>query len=573
MQRNRKALTAILISGLWSSCGLFHPKATPDIGRGITSTREDGTEVTFTSSFLQANAEYLAGNYDAAYTEFKKLEAERPDLSAVPWRLAEVRLAQKQAGAALVHIRRAVSLDPENTWYREIEARALEQSGDHVAALTVWTDLIKKFPSRSAYYQEAVRLSLSRQMYAKALEVLTLREKQFGLREHTTDQKVRILSAENKFAEAANEVAQLRAKYPDRQKYLLWEARIAQQGRFNDRALNLLNPFLQADPDHAEALGLMVQILAGRGDYLRYFAALKRLTANPTLGYGQKQPYLQAWANDLVNPLRRDSTLVLAGIVEPLHSNVPMALIYCGDVWAAANDNKRAAALYRKALDSGQSSFELYEKLLRAQERAAGFADMEATALQMTEDFPSQPNAWRFLAFARYRQFNYAGSAEACRTGQAFALEREDKIRLANLLAQVEYKSGRFNEALALLEPLYQENPAERSIANSYAFILAAAGKKLDLAAQIADGLIKEQPENPFFLDTRGWVLMKSGNAKQALEYFQKAILLAPGNADILEHTGDAWKSLGNHNLARSFWENSMKSGGDPKLLKSKING
>lgn len=572
MQRTRTALTAILLSGLWS-CGLFQPKTSPGAGRGAAGTAEDGTEVQFSSAYLQANAQYLAGNYDAAYLDFQKLEKERPDVAAVPWRMAEIRLAQKQAGAAVVHIRRAAALDPENTWYREIEARALELNGEHEAALAIWADLIHRFPTRAAYYQEAVRHCLSRQQYDKALDFLSQREKQFGLREQVTDQKVRILGAQGKFAEAADEIARLRTKYPDRQKYLLWEARLAQQGRFNERALNLLQPLLQADPENAEALGLRVQILAGRGDYLRYFAALRQLTANTSLSYSQKQVYLQEWANNLVNPLRRDSTVILASIVERLHSDVPAALLYCGDVWSAANEHRRAALLYRKALDSGQASYDLYEKLIRSLERASSFAEMETAAEQMTEDFPSQPNAWRYLAFARYRQFNYAGSAEACRTGQAFALDRDDKIRLANLLAQAEFKGGRTMEALAILEPLYNENPAERSVANSYAFVLAAAGKRLELAAQIADALVKEQPENPFFLDTWGWVLFKSGNPLQAIAFFEKAILLAPGNADILEHTGDAWKQMGNEVKARSFWEEALKSGGDPKMLKKKING
>jgi len=183
MQRIRTALTAILFSGLWSACGIFQPKASQESGRGMAGVAEDGTEVQFTSAFLNANAQYLAGNYDAAYLDFQKLEKERPDLAAIPWRLAEIKLAQKQAGSAVVHIRRATALDPENTWYREIEAKALEQSGEYDGALSIWSDLLRRFPTRAAYYQEAVRLCLSRQKYDKAVEVLNLREKQFGMRE------------------------------------------------------------------------------------------------------------------------------------------------------------------------------------------------------------------------------------------------------------------------------------------------------------------------------------------------------------------------------------------------------
>jgi predicted Zn-dependent protease len=573
MQRFRTALTAILISGLWASCGIFQAKQAPDYSFKPSQVGEDGEEVQFSSAFLQANAQYLAGNYDAAYLEFQKLEKERPDLAAVPWRLGEIKLAQRQPGAAVVHIRRAIDLDPENTWYREFEAKALVLSGEHEAALAVRMDLLNRFPTRSAYYQDVVRHCVSRQQYDQALEVLSRREKQFGMRESVTDQKVRILSSQNKWAEAADEVAGLRAKYPDRQKYMLWEARMAQKGNFNERAMNLLTTFLQMDPENAEALGLRVQILSGRGDYPLYFSALKLLVANPNMVYGSKHFYLQAWADDLVNPLLRDSTVVLAGIVEQLHRDDPAALLYCGDAWMAANEYPRAARLYRKALDSGQAGFGVYEKLLTALQRASDFAEMEKTAQQMADDFPSQPSPWRYLAFARYRQFNYAGSAEACRMGQAFAIDRDDKIKLANQLAQAEYRAGRAAEAVAILEPFYIAYPSEYSLANSYAFMLAAAGGKMELAAQIADQLMKEQPGNPYFIDTWGWILFKSGKTLQAIPFFEKAILLAPGNADILEHTGDAWKLLGNETKAKVFWEDALKSGGDPKLLKKKING
>jgi len=573
MQRIRTALTAIFISGLWASCGIFQARQASDNGFKPSRVGEDGTEVQFTSAFLQANAQYLAGNYEAAYIVFQALEKEQPNLAAVPWRLAEIKLAQRQPGAALVHIRRAAVLDPENTWYRETEAKVLELSGQHEAALDIRLELLRRFPAKSSYYQDAVRHCLSRQKYDQALEVLNQREKQFGMRESFTDQKVRILSTQKKYTEAADEIARLRSKYPDRQKYLLWEAQVSQQGKFNDRALNLLTPFLQMDPENGEALGLRVQILSGRGDYPRYFAALKQLAANRNLPYGSKFFYLQAWSDDLVNPFRRDSTVVLAAIIEHLHSDVPAALLYCGDVWMASNEFRRAAQLFRKALDSGQAGFGVYEKLLMALERGSDFAEMEQVAQQMTEDFPTQATPFRYLAFARYRQFDYAGSADACRLGQAIAVDRDDKIKLANQLAQAEFKAGRAEEAVAILEPFYIANPAERSIANSYAFVLASAGKRLELAAQIADRLVKEQPENPFFLDTWGWVLFKSGNPLQAIAFFEKAIMLAPGNSDILEHTGDAWKKLGNETKAKSFWEEALKSGGDPKMLKKKIDG
>ena len=67
--------------------------------------------------------------------------------------------------------------------------------------------------------------------------------------------------------------------------------------------------------------------------------------------------------------------------------------------------------------------------------------------------------------------------------------------------------------------------------------------------------------------------MFKSGNPLQAIAFFEKAIMLAPGNSDILEHTGDAWKKLGNETKAKSFWEEALKSGGDPKMLKKKIDG
>ena len=61
-------------------------------------------------------------------------------------------------------------------------------------------------------------------------------------------------------------------------------------------------------------------------------------------------------------------------------------------------------------------------------------------------------------------------------------------------------------------------------VLNNYAYHLATHGGDLTQAAKMSSLAIREQPNNPVFLDTYGWILHLQGQDDLAKFYLQKAL-------------------------------------------------
>lgn len=71
---------------------------------------------------------------------------------------------------------------------------------------------------------------------------------------------------------------------------------------------------------------------------------------------------------------------------------------------------------------------------------------------------------------------------------------------------------------------------------NLLAYAYAKNGQNLSQALDYVNKALLEDANSPFYLDTKGLVLSKMGKKEQALELFEKALTISPGDAVIIEH-------------------------------------
>lgn len=98
------------------------------------------------------------------------------------------------------------------------------------------------------------------------------------------------------------------------------------------------------------------------------------------------------------------------------------------------------------------------------------------------------------------------------------------------------------------LNRVLQDYPeGDDSLASRYARSIAyyRAGQ-IDKGLQLLDRLIAEQPQDPFFQELKGQILMENGRGREAIPYYQEAVKLAPhepllrlGLAQVLIDTED----------------------------------
>ena len=92
---------------------------------------------------------------------------------------------------------------------------------------------------------------------------------------------------------------------------------------------------------------------------------------------------------------------------------------------------------------------------------------------------------------------------------------------------------------------------------NALGYTLAEKTNRLAEARDLVEKAFKLAPEDPFILDSLGWVHYRMGNMAEALRLLHTAYSTRP-DPEIAAHLGEAlWKS-GQHDEAQKVWRAAL---------------
>lgn len=103
------------------------------------------------------------------------------------------------------------------------------------------------------------------------------------------------------------------------------------------------------------------------------------------------------------------------------------------------------------------------------------------------------------------------------------------------------------------MRALIRLQPDNAHAYNALGYTLADQTARLDEAFKLIDKALNLLPNDPFILDSMGWVHFRLGNNAQAIDYLQRA-LAAREDAEIAAHLGEALWVAGRRDEARAVW-------------------
>ncbi len=120
-------------------------------------------------------------------------------------------------------------------------------------------------------------------------------------------------------------------------------------------------------------------------------------------------------------------------------------------------------------------------------------------------------------------------------------------------------RKGDYAQAEKDFEKCLQLAPDFAEALNYLGYMWAEHGWHLAKARDLIEKALKLEPKNAAYLDSLGWVLFKSDQPKEALEYLLKAVDLSPEpDATLYEHLGDIYAALNQPDKARDAWQKSL---------------
>jgi len=364
-----------------------------------------------------------------------------------------------------------------------------------------------------------------------------------------------------------------------------------------DTALSEIREAMRTKPDWEAAALLQAQILGreSRTKALEYLG--KFLAANPgaqdvRLGYARqltaekKYPEARAEFQRLLqdNPDNADIAVTVA-----------LLSLQMNDLDAAEEQLKRVLELNYKDEDSVRFHLgQVNEERKRYDEAAKWYLSVEggeqyvlanaryafmlakqgrmADARKHLQELPAENQGQRVQILQTEAQLlrenkEYQESFDILKK----ALDSQpDHPELLYDVALAAEKLNRIDVAESSLRKLITLKPDHAQAYNALGYTLADRTNRLAEAREYIEKALKLSPEDPFILDSMGWVEYRLGNSQQSLQYLQRAFQQRP-DPEIAAHLGEVLWTKGKKSEAEKVWREALRDNPENEELQKVI--
>ncbi|MEY2994215.1 MAG: hypothetical protein RL357_1150 [Pseudomonadota bacterium] len=140
------------------------------------------------------------------------------------------------------------------------------------------------------------------------------------------------------------------------------------------------------------------------------------------------------------------------------------------------------------------------------------------------------------------------------------------------------YSQGMVAERLqryAEMERLMRQHmvlaPEDHQARNALGYSFADRGVRLDEAKALIQEALRMVPNDPFVMDSWGWVLFRLGNHAEAEKVLTQA-WLSRADAEIAAHLGEVQWALGRKDLAQATWRQGLALDAENETLRTTMN-
>ena len=134
--------------------------------------------------------------------------------------------------------------------------------------------------------------------------------------------------------------------------------------------------------------------------------------------------------------------------------------------------------------------------------------------------------------------------------------EQPELLYESALLAE---KLGRHEAMEASLRKLIRLKPEHAHAYNALGYSFAERNQRLEEAEQLVVKALQLSPDDPFIIDSMGWVLYRKGDNQGALTHLQRAFSIRP-DPEISAHLGEVLWALGRRDEAKRIWQEAAKA-------------
>lgn len=532
--------------------------------------------------FTEGEKYFILEDYAKALLYYQRTLEITPENATVHYKIAEVLShsnKQEDLLKASLSIEHAIRLDKTNKYFYILAATIYSGMAKFDKAAEAYETMIREVRGTEENLYDLAAMYQYGNRQEDAIRIYNKAETLFGVNEVSSTQKIRLYLEAGKTKEAIAEGERLLQAFPDEERYVMAFAQVLSQRKMNDLAVQYLEKFVAQNNESGNAAMLLAGLYRDINQEQKARPLLLRLFDDPSVEVGSKLIVLGAYTAELNQARARgiadaDKSAFALALFEKLRAGYPddpHTHIIGGDLFLSTGKEREAQAEYAQAITS-DVNFEVWENLLYLDIKLEQYDQALKHSDAALEIYPNQGMIHYFNGFANLKKRHYQESIAA--------FEQAKKLSGTNpsLVAEINAMLGDAYNAVkdyARSDLAYDEalvfNPNNTSVLNNYSYYLALRKVNLEKAEKMSALLVKNNPDNPSYLDTHAWVLFMREKYKEARKVIEKAIGTGKASAVHFEHYGDILYKLGDVDGAVQQWEKARGLNANSEILNKKI--
>ena len=542
-------------------------------GTTKTTVVTDENHAKFQQYFYQGEKAKMAGNFEIAINyfntalKFEEVSAAHYEISKLCSQLPKFEKMGRD------HIKRAVEMEPTNSWYLkdlgyyEIYAGNIKDGIKHF-------DLAVKYSSNPIPILNEYLNVIGNYDLNQAANVLTQIAAIQGEDEDVARKRFDLMSAQGKFKEAGKVLEDFESKNKVEDEYYFYLLEFYREYNLKAEASNWLKHMKEVIPNNGKLLLEESGELANSGQDAKSYEVLKKSIASGDLGWYdaidvlKKYEELVAQDEKFVKPLWEIFNLTFDQFKSEYQCLVQLSFV------ANHQDNYvRQEEMLKLALDLYKSDLLVWQFLLENQKQQRKWNDLVKYANEALELYPTDAEVYYYAGLGYLKLQDYTKSLELLSTGRDLVIEDPELLsQFYSSLGSVYFKTDNWTECQNSFEQALIQNPDNATGLNNYAYYLALKKVQLDKALGIIQYAVSMQPNNAIYLDTFGFVLFQKKQYQNALVQLEIAAGIMQTDQEIWEHLGDTYFMLGNEAKALECWNKALTLNPTHSKLKEKVN-
>jgi len=538
-----------------------------------TTVVTDENHAKFQQYFYQGEKAKMAGNFEIAINyfntalKFEEVSAAHYEISKLCSQLPKFEKMGRD------HIKRAVEMEPTNSWYLkdlgyyEIYAGNIKDGIKHF-------DLAVKYSSNPIPILNEYLNVIGNYDLNQAANVLTQIAAIQGEDEDVARKRFDLMSAQGKFKEAGKVLEDFESKNKVEDEYYFYLLEFYREYNLKAEASNWLKHMKEVIPNNGKLLLEESGELANSGQDAKSYEVLKKSIASGDLGWYdaidvlKKYEELVAQDEKFVKPLWEIFNLTFDQFKSEYQCLVQLSFV------ANHQDNYvRQEEMLKLALDLYKSDLLVWQFLLENQKQQRKWNDLVKYANEALELYPTDAEVYYYAGLGYLKLQDYTKSLELLSTGRDLVIGDPELLsQFYSSLGSVYFKTDNWTECQNSFEQALIQNPDNATGLNNYAYYLALKKVQLDKALGIIQYAVSMQPNNAIYLDTFGFVLFQKKQYQNALVQLEIALGIMQTDQEIWEHLGDTHFMLGNEAKALECWNKALTLNPTHSKLKEKVN-